>query len=96
MSHMFAGGRRGIAAAAFIAVTFTGAACGNQTAPVTDVSGAGSAPKASQSSAATSADAAERRGRQQDSPASADAAERRGQQDAATSSEEWRGMPGRP
>jgi hypothetical protein len=49
MSHGNTGGRRGIAAAAFIAAVLSASACGTQTA-VTDLDGAvpGNAPSASQ------------------------------------------------
>jgi hypothetical protein len=50
MSRMNTGGRRGLAAAAVLAGLLTVAACGNQTAPVTDLDGAvpGNAPSVSQ------------------------------------------------
>lgn len=65
MHHTTTRGRRGIAAAAFT-IAITTAACGNQQAPATDISGTQpktSAP-AKQGFPATSADAAERRAQQ--------------------------------
>ena len=50
MSYMNAGGRRSLGAAAILAGILTVAACGNQTAPATDLDGAvpGNAPSVSQ------------------------------------------------